>query len=162
MPIRLEPCKALPDNLARLQKPVCHLWVAGSMPMGGPMYLTLGLSFSQYPWAVLVSMSKGTVFSFVLLQEAWDTPDDAEAGGELKDAASSLSQYSDRLGGAWWQTFAEVCHCSLYAHLNVYLAVVIVMLPWTLIRRCTNIIAVRTPSAWHSSLLLLSSAQAAC
>ena len=42
------------------------------------------------------------------LQEAWDTPDDAEAGGELGAAESSLSQYSDRLGGAWWQKFAEV------------------------------------------------------
>lgn len=48
------------------------------------------------------------------LQEAWDTPDDAEAGGELRDAESSLSEYSERLGGAWWQKFAEVCDCSQY------------------------------------------------
>lgn len=69
-------------------------------------------------------MSKDAVFALVVLQEAWDTPDDAEAGGELKDAESSLSQYSNRLGGAWWQNFAQVCHCSLYTHADVCLAVV--------------------------------------
>ena len=52
------------------------------------------------------------------LQEAWDTPDDAEAGGELRDAESSLSEYSGRLGGAWWQKFAEVCECSLAPHMQ--------------------------------------------
>ena len=42
------------------------------------------------------------------MQEAYDTPDDPAAGGQLGDAESSLSEYSNRLGGAWWQKFAEV------------------------------------------------------
>jgi len=127
------------------------------------MYLTLGLSFSQYPWAVLVSMSKGTVFSFVLLQEAWDTPDDAEAGGELKDAESSLSEYSHRLGGAWWQKFAEVCHCSLYTHSNVYLTVVHCDPGLDLDLLLHNCHCCEdTFCVAFSSFLLLSSAQAAC
>ena len=76
----------------------------------------------------------------VCLQEAWDTPDDAEAGGELKDAESSVSEFSHRLGGAWWQKFAEVRHCTLYRPSNVYLACDPV-----LICCCTNVIAVRIP-----------------
>lgn len=47
-------------------------------------------------------------FGLKTLKEAWDTPDDAEEGGELNAAESSLDQYTDRLGGAWWQKFAEV------------------------------------------------------
>ena len=71
---------------------------------------------------ILILFLKGTALFLVFLQEAWDTPDDAEAGGELKDAESSLSEYSHRLGGAWWQKFAEVCCCNL--HTNVHLTVV--------------------------------------
>lgn len=63
---------------------------------------------SSIPIGQYLGIALLVYFGLKTLKEAWDTPDDAEAGGELKDAESSLSEYSHRLGGAWWQKFAEV------------------------------------------------------